>query len=141
VSADNPTAKFGEALRQQVEERLLFFDKGEPPSKNADAMRKVLDDIAAEMEIDEPEDEPVLPLLEPEPSPKKKDRKKRKRGDDDEMDVDEEDGEPTKKVKLTKEEKKALKKAAKKAAKVAAAEDGVVCGSFIPSFPADIPGF
>ena len=46
-----PTSKFGEALRQQVEERLLFFEKGEPPSKNADAMRKVLESLA----IDEDE--------------------------------------------------------------------------------------
>ena len=108
-----PTSKFGEALRQQVEERLLFFEKGEPPSKNADAMRKVLESLA----IDEDEaDEPALPLIEAEPVKVKKDKKKRKRDDDDEG---EDDGEAVKKVKLSKEEKKALKKAKKEAAAAA----------------------
>ena len=115
-----PTSKFGEALRQQVEERLLFFEKGEPPSKNAAAMRKVLESLAIdEDEADEPmdEDEPALPLIEAEPVKVKKDKKKRKRDDDDEG---EDDGEAVKKVKLSKEEKKALKKAKKEAAAAAA---------------------
>ncbi|KAJ7582914.1 hypothetical protein C8J56DRAFT_236083 [Mycena floridula] len=46
--SDAPTAKFGEALRAQVEERLNFFETGAPPSKNADAIRKVLDELALE---------------------------------------------------------------------------------------------
>ena len=33
-----PTTKFGEALRQQVEERLEFYASGAAPTKNADAM-------------------------------------------------------------------------------------------------------
>ena len=52
---DTPTAKFGEALRQQVEERLNFFETGEPPAKNADAMRKVFEQLA--LDVDEDEDE------------------------------------------------------------------------------------
>ena len=120
---DTPTPKFGEALRQQVEERLTFFETGAAPGKNADAIRKVLDQLALENE-DEDEDaemvvdadaadaEPALPLIEAEP-PRKKDKKKKKRKLD-EMDVDEEDGEPVKKVKLSKEEKKALKKEKRK---------------------------
>ncbi|KAG6884728.1 snoRNP complex protein nop56 [Termitomyces sp. T159_Od127] len=110
---DNPTSKFGEALRAQVEERLNFFETGQPPSKNADAIRKVLEDLAAdddedmEMEMDGP----ALTTLEP--SPKKEKKKKRK---SDDMDVDEEEP-STKKVKLSKEEKKALKKAKKEKAK------------------------
>lgn len=112
--SETPTPKFGEALRQQVEERLAFFDTGAPPGKNADAIRKVLDQLALEKE-DEDEDmqdvEPVLPLIEAEP-PRKKDKKKKRKMD--EMDVDEEDAEPVKKVKLSKEEKKALKKEKKR---------------------------
>ena len=54
-SIDTPTAKFGDALRQQVEERLNFFETGEPPSKNADAMRKVFESLA--LDVDEDEDE------------------------------------------------------------------------------------
>ena len=47
---------FGEALRQQVEERLNFFETGAPPSKNADAIRKVLDQLA--LDDDDDEDKP-----------------------------------------------------------------------------------
>jgi len=129
--SEKPSVKFGEALRDQVEERLKFFETGEPPSKNAEAIRKVLEAIALEDgdeegsgEEDEDEemkidDSPrkdadgfsILPLIENSPpteSPKKKKSKKRK-GDD--MDVDEDEEEvPRKKVKLSKEEKKALRK-------------------------------
>ncbi|KAN0123630.1 hypothetical protein V8E52_002962 [Russula decolorans] len=113
--SETPTPKFGEALRQQVEERLAFFETGAAPGKNADAIRKVLDQLALEKEDGDEEmqdAEPVLPLIEAEP-PRKKDKKKKKRKMD-EMDVDEEDAEPVKKVKLSKEEKKALKKEKKR---------------------------
>ena len=97
-----------------MEERLAFFETGAAPGKNADAIRKVLDQLALDKE-DEDENmgdaEPVLPLIEAEP-PRKKDKKKKRKLDD--MDVDEEDGEPVKKVKLSKEEKKALKKEKKR---------------------------
>ena len=140
--SETPTPKFGEALRQQVEERLMFFETGAPPGKNADAIRKVLDQLALEHE-DEDEDaemvvdadaEPVLPLIEAEP-PRKKDKKKKKRKLD-EMDVDEEDGEPVKKVKLSKEEKKALKKEKKRMRmeeEAAAEVRHVVCHSSSPN--------
>ncbi|EIW81149.1 Nop-domain-containing protein [Coniophora puteana RWD-64-598 SS2] len=127
---DNPTPKFGVALREQVEERLTFFETGAPPSKNADAIRKVLDSLDLEDDDEEDEDaEPALPLIEAEP-PKKKGKKDKKEKKDkkrkaDEMEVDEDEeteSEPVKKVKLSKEEKKALKKAAKKEAKKVAKE-------------------
>ncbi|KAI0736238.1 Nop-domain-containing protein [Fomitopsis betulina] len=114
--SDKPSPMFGEALRQQVEERLTFFETGAPPAKNADAIRKVIDQLALEDDEDEDE-EPVLPLLEP--SPKKDKIKKRKSMGDNEMDVDEE-AETPKKQKLSKEEKKALKKEKKKQEKAAA---------------------
>lgn len=127
-TTDHPTAKFGEVLRQQVEERLTFFETGEAPSKNADAMRKALDAIALE-DGDESDDEmqvdgtgaPALPLLEPSP---KKDKKKKRKSADADMDVDESEAEsPKKKAKLSKEEKKALKKEKKKAHKEAEAAE------------------
>ena len=123
--SDTPTPKFGEALRAQVEERLAFFETGAPPSKNADALRRVVEELAleddeededAEMEVDE---EPMFTTLEPEP-PKEK---KRKRKHDD-MDVDEDDDHSLKKVKLSKEEKKLLKKAKKEKAKADASANG-----------------
>jgi nucleolar protein 56 len=142
-TTDTPTPKFGEALRQQVEERLTFFETGAPPGKNADAIRKVMDQLALEKD-DEDEDmadvEPILPLIEAEP-PKKKDKKKRKRkADEMELDGDEdgdgdgEDGEPVKKVKLSKEEKKALKKKKKHELKLEAAEVGNI------TFSCTLPG-
>jgi len=136
--SDKPSVKFGEALRDQVEERLKFFETGEPPSKNADAIRKALEAIALDDEDEEGSDEDedegdmkiddsprkdaagfsILPLIEVsppvQPSPKKKSKKRK--GDD--MDVDrtgeEEEEVPRKKVKLSKEEKKALKKELKR---------------------------
>lgn len=152
--SDKPSVKFGEALRDQVEERLTFFETGKPPSKNAEAIRKVLEAIALEDEDEEGSDEeedgmkvddsprkdaagfPILPLIEDsppaEPSPKKKKGKKRK---GDEMDVDREEEEeeevPRKKVKLSKEEKKALKKELKRKRK----EEEKAAGVRFFSFP------
>ncbi|KAL0961507.1 hypothetical protein HGRIS_006448 [Hohenbuehelia grisea] len=120
--SDNPTPKFGEALRSQVEERLNFFETGAPPSKNSEAMRKVLADLALDDDEGsdvEMADGPALTTLEAEP-PKEKKRSKRK--SDDAMDVDEEDDHAVKKVKLSKEEKKALKKAKKEKGKEATAD-------------------
>jgi hypothetical protein len=119
-----PTSKFGDALRSQVEERLNFFETGAPPSKNADAIRRVLDDLAMEEDDEDADEEmadaePILTTLEP--TPRKEKKKKRK---SDAMEVgDDDEGHPAKKVKLSKEEKKALKRAKKekKEAKKAAA--------------------
>ncbi|EPT05345.1 hypothetical protein FOMPIDRAFT_1027507 [Fomitopsis schrenkii] len=119
--SDKPSPMFGEALRQQVEERLTFFETGAPPAKNADAIRKVLDQLALDDDDDEEnDDEPALPLIEPSPKKEKKKEKKRKSRDEDEMDVDEEAEAPAKKQKLSKEEKKALRKEQKKQEKAAA---------------------
>ncbi|KAF8895560.1 hypothetical protein BD779DRAFT_1434497 [Infundibulicybe gibba] len=121
--SDNPTSKFGEALRAQVEERLNFFESGAPPSKNADAMRKVMEDLALDDADDDGDvnmDGPALTTLETSPSPKKEKKKKRKSEDMD-VDGDESDQPSSKKVKLTKEEKKALKRAKKEKAKSEAA--------------------
>ena len=122
---DAPTSKFGDALRAQVEERLNFFETGAPPSKNADAMRKVLDDLAMDIDDDDADEdmadaEPILTTLEP--TPRKEKKKKRK---SEAMDVDDDEGHTAKKVKLSKEEKKALKRAKKekKEAKAAASID------------------
>jgi nucleolar protein 56 len=41
--SETPSTKFGDVLRQQVEERLEFYTSGAPPTKNADAMvREIL---------------------------------------------------------------------------------------------------
>ncbi|KAF7980667.1 hypothetical protein HWV62_37089 [Athelia sp. TMB] len=125
--SDVPTSKFGEALRGQVEERLAFFETGAPPSKNVDAIRKVLDALAEEDDDEDAEmadAEPIMTTLEATP---KKEKKKKRKSEAMDVDEDEDESEPVKKVKLSKDEKKALKKAKKEARKAeeAAAEDTV----------------
>ncbi|KAF8157909.1 hypothetical protein B0H34DRAFT_674420 [Crassisporium funariophilum] len=125
--SENPTAKFGEALRAQVEERLAFFETGAPPRKNADAIRKVLDELALDDDDDADDmdvDAPAFTTLEATPKKDKKKKDKKRKSEDRDMDEDEDDDEPSaKKVKLSKEEKKALKKAKKEAAKEMAVDD------------------
>jgi nucleolar protein 56 len=43
--SDNSTTAFGEKLREQVEERLDFYDKGVAPRKNVDVMKEVLENL------------------------------------------------------------------------------------------------
>ncbi len=123
IITDHPTPKFGEALRNQVEERLTFFETGAAPSKNADAMRKVLD----QLDLDDDEDDEMevdgnatLPLIVPSPV-KKKDKKKKRKSDAMDVDDEEEEEQPVKK-KRSKEEKEARKKEKKQKK----AEDGEV---------------
>ncbi len=40
--ADAQTTKFGEEMKDQVEERLAFYETGAAPRKNVDVMRKVM---------------------------------------------------------------------------------------------------
>lgn len=57
------TNAFGEKLREQVEERLDFYDKGVAPRKNIDAMKAALENSekkALEMDVDEAPDEPSV---------------------------------------------------------------------------------
>jgi nucleolar protein 56 len=42
------TDKFGAIMRDQVEERLKFYETGEAPRKNVDVMKSVLDSISIE---------------------------------------------------------------------------------------------
>lgn len=46
--SEAPTAKFGESLRDQVEERLKFVSNGTKPRKNTDAMAEVIDELKRE---------------------------------------------------------------------------------------------
>ncbi|KAF8713179.1 Nop protein, partial [Rhizoctonia solani] len=112
-----PTAKFGDALRAQVEERLKFFETGEAPTKNSEAMRKVLESIGMDEDDDDSDEEmspvetaPVVPG-EMASSPKKEKKKKRKAEEAMELDESEE---PPAKVKKSKDEKKKDKEERKK---------------------------
>ena len=70
---ETPTDLFGKKLHEQVEDRLKFYETGEAPIKNADAMQEVLDEFAA--------------LQRSERKSEKKKKKKQKKEKDDEEEV------------------------------------------------------
>ncbi|CAK1359614.1 Nucleolar protein 56 [Cercospora beticola] len=49
-----PTRKFGEALRAQVDERLRFYAEGVNPTKNAEVMKAAMDATLASIDIADP---------------------------------------------------------------------------------------
>ncbi|PNH65869.1 hypothetical protein VD0002_g3304 [Verticillium dahliae] len=52
--SEEPSVKFGQVLRQQVEDRLEFYASGKKPAKNADVMASVLDIVEGDdMQLDE----------------------------------------------------------------------------------------
>ncbi|KAL5284671.1 NOP56 family protein [Megaselia abdita] len=42
---ENPTCVFGESLKQQVEDRLKFYESGEIPKKNIDVMKEAIETV------------------------------------------------------------------------------------------------
>ncbi|XP_050223917.1 nucleolar protein 56-like isoform X1 [Mercurialis annua] len=68
--ADSGSTIFGEKLREQVEERLDFYDKGVAPRKNIDVMKAAIEGAAAK--DDDMETEEATPA----PSAKKSKKKK-----------------------------------------------------------------
>lgn len=57
--SDMGTDIFGRKLREQVEERLEFYDSGTAPRKNVDVMKEAADQAAAERGDDEDQDDEV----------------------------------------------------------------------------------
>jgi nucleolar protein 56 len=51
--SDKLTSKFGEKLKEQVEDRLAFYDTGAAPKRNVDVMHGVMADLAEEEGGDE----------------------------------------------------------------------------------------
>ena len=45
VNLDNPSHLFGKKLHEQVEDRLKFYDTGDAPKKNIDAMKEVIEEL------------------------------------------------------------------------------------------------
>ncbi|KAF3585763.1 hypothetical protein F2Q69_00031778, partial [Brassica cretica] len=83
--ADSSTTAFVEKLREQVEERLEFYDKGVAPRKNVDVMKEVLESL-------EKKDEREAIAVEASEKNKKKDKRK----------TEEKDGEKSTKKKKSK---------------------------------------
>jgi len=51
--SDEPTTAYGDRLKEQVEERLRFYETGAAPGKNIDAMREVASKLSGGMDDDE----------------------------------------------------------------------------------------
>merc|ERR1712000_35313 len=113
--ADEPSTKWGKALKQQIEDRLQFYATGKRPAKNVDVMSGVesLGDLAEGADLDEEMEDAddVKVITEKKSKKEKKDReekkeKKRKLQEDEEtatpMEVDGEEKEKKKKKKKSK---------------------------------------
>lgn len=122
--SDEPSRIYGEKLREQVEERLKFYETGAAPRKNIDIMEEIRKNLdSADDSKKTKEDEDVV-METPSKKKSKKEKKKRKRdSDEDEENKDEiKSAKKSKKsvddttdaVKTPKSEKKSAKKKKKK---------------------------
>ncbi|KAL0717090.1 hypothetical protein Bca4012_066412 [Brassica carinata] len=82
---NSSTTAFGEKLKEQVEERLDFYDKGVAPRKNVDVMKEVMENL-------EKKDDGEV-----EASEKKKKKEKRKKEEKEEKEEEEEKSKKKKK--------------------------------------------
>ena len=110
-SDGTPSNLYGQKLRDQVEERLKFYETGQAPRKNLDVMQEVARELGA---IDD-DDEEMAAVT---PSKKDKKKKKKRKADDD----DDDEKEAKKSAKKAKkdssdEDDEDAKKSAKKAKK------------------------
>ncbi|KID78662.1 Nucleolar protein 56 [Metarhizium brunneum] len=107
--SEEPSTRFGEALRQQVEDRLEFYASGKKPAKNADVMKSVmsvLGDGAGKDSDDEMADAPASAKKEKKDKKDKKDKKekkeKKRKRDEEEAPPADDDAEKKKKKKKRK---------------------------------------
>eukprot|EP00798_Chlamydomonas_sp_ICE-L_P015752 gene15752-21875_t len=91
--SDDATNAYGEKMKEQVEERLRFYEEGVAPRKNVDVMKEAM---AAQTEA------LGLPVKE-DKKEKKKDKKEKKKKAEAEPEADEEEAPKKKKVKKSKE--------------------------------------
>jgi len=110
--SDDPSREYGKKLREQVEERLKFYETGAQPRKNIDVMEEVARHLAAgkstediKMEVDDDSGDE-----QEKKKKKKKDKKKRKLSEDvvqpADDDGDKEEEPKEKKSKKSKKKKK-----------------------------------
>ncbi|KAF9972855.1 snoRNP complex protein nop56, partial [Mortierella antarctica] len=106
--SESPTTKFGEAMKEQVEERLEFYESGATPSKNADTMKKVIDHLkdAAGDDLDAPVKAGKKRKADEEEAPAKKSKKEKS---DKKEDKEDKKDKKEKKEKKDKKEKKSKK--------------------------------
>ena len=111
--SDEPSRIYGEKLRDQVEERLKFYQTGEAPRKNLDVMQEAKRELdaangdkkpAAKAKIDDDDD---VDMDDAGAKDKKKSKKDKKRKAEEETPQDDdEDESPKKKSKKDKKKKK-----------------------------------
>mmetsp|Transcript_30953 Transcript_30953/g.64613 ORF Transcript_30953/g.64613 Transcript_30953/m.64613 type:complete len:214 (-) Transcript_30953:403-1044(-) len=120
--SDEPSRLYGEKLRDQVEERLKFYETGAAPRRNIDVMEEISkelkagagDDVdkkkaSAKMDDSDEEMEDVSPKKKS--KKEKKDKKKKRKSEASEGGDDEEEPKSSKKAK--KEDKKKKKRKSK----------------------------
>jgi nucleolar protein 56 len=105
---EEPTNKYGEELREQVEERLNFYDTGEAPRKNVDVMHKVAQQLRSEEEVvvkkrkkaaDEDEEETKAETAGDQDKKKKKKKKKQEVAEEESSQSEQEEAPKKKKKK------------------------------------------
>ncbi|RDW67984.1 putative SIK1 [Coleophoma cylindrospora] len=105
--SEEPTTKFGEALRRQVEERLEFYATGAAPSKNEEVMKSAMDAVLGDINIAEPEDD--VEMADAAPKEKKSKDKKEKKDKDSKKDKKRRHSEVNGDAEVEKSEKKKKK--------------------------------
>merc|ERR1712108_22374 len=74
--SEESTTIFGEKLKEQVEDRLKFYDSGKAPQKNLDAMHDAAGEVKLEADVAPMEEETETKAEKPKKSSKKKKKKK-----------------------------------------------------------------
>merc|ERR1711959_434916 len=73
--SDVRTNKYGEKMRDQVEERLEFYETGKAPQKNLDAMHEAAEQVKSDKDVVMDDDEDDVSMKE------KKDKKKKRKSE------------------------------------------------------------
>ncbi|CAI5732937.1 unnamed protein product [Peronospora destructor] len=90
---DEPTTKYGDKMREQVEERLAFYESGAAPRKNADVMLEVSEELKQE-------------AVKGDKKSKKNKKSKKRPAADVEAEIEVKEEPPAKKSKKAKKDKK-----------------------------------
>ncbi|KAJ3125305.1 snoRNP complex protein nop56 [Nowakowskiella sp. JEL0407] len=106
---DKPTSKFGELLKQQVEERLQFYEDGTVPKRNAEIMEQAVRDVLQQFDDEDDEDEdmtdaPPLKRKAKDEDDEEKVEKRKSKKDKSESKDDDEETKPKKKKSKKKSE-------------------------------------
>ena len=76
--AEEPTDLYGLKMKEQVEQRLNFYETGVPPQKNIDAMHEVAEELKEERKKEKVEEKEEVKEEKKEEKKDKKDKKEKK---------------------------------------------------------------